>query len=38
VGLLLLGTLAAAVASQHIFWVMLFPSAVGICLIRRRRR
>jgi len=38
VGLLLLGTLAAAVAAQHFFWVMLFPSAVGIWLIRRRRR
>ena len=37
VGLLLVATLAAAVAAEQFFWIMLIPVVVAVWLIRRRR-
>jgi len=38
VGLLLLVTLAATVAAEQFFWVMLVPSVIAVWIIARRRR
>lgn len=38
VGALLLATLAAAVAAEQFFWVMLVPTVVALWLMRRKRR
>ena len=37
VGLLLVATLAAAVAAEQFFWIMLIPVVVAVWLMRRRR-